>query len=81
MTALPGPACPEAEYRASLPDDDFWDYVLLRQRPGDQPDDEPDLDGVTSQFDPCLECGERGPCAYDNLGRALIHVITSGEER
>jgi hypothetical protein len=70
--------CPEADFRASLSDADFWNYVLLGVRPGEEPDwdgqgsyDEPEpLDIV---LNPCGVCGEWGPCDYDAEGRPLIH--------
>ena len=75
------PLCPEAEYRDSLSDEDFWVYVLTGQRPDDpDPDcwDEEVPDEIEMQTlhiaDPCPECGEVGACAVDAEGRALIHV-------
>lgn len=71
--------CPESEYRASLSDEDFWPYVLQGIRPED-PHPEPELPEWPDepQMAPCPECGERGACAYDEQGRALIHA-TEGE--
>lgn len=76
--------CPDREYRESLSEDDFWPYVLLGQRPGEdypEPDDEPDLDGIqfTGTFEACPECGEYEACGYDTEGRPMIHV-TEGED-
>lgn len=75
--------CPEADFRASLDDGAFWDYVLNGHRPGDLIDDyDPDDDSNCPTADevaistPCPECGQRGACAYDTEGRALIHAIT-----
>lgn len=79
--ATGNPLCSEAEYRDSLSDDDFWVYVLTGQRPDDpDPDywDEEVPDDIEMQTmgiaEPCPECGERGACAVDAEGRALIHV-------
>lgn len=74
--------CPDAEYRASLSEDDFWPYVLLGQRPGDEPDEGPDMDDplFTDQGSACPECGEFGACAYDSEDRPMIHVIESDDE-
>lgn len=83
MTATDIGLCPEAAYRDSLDDEQFWDYVLGNRRPGD-PADELDVDGtdvaVSSQYDPCPECGERGPCAYDAEGRPMVHVPTPEDD-
>ena len=74
--------CPESEYRASLTDGEFWEYVLLGVRPGEvTDDDESDMDAITAQTDPCPECGERGACGYDNEGRAMVHVTEAEVER
>lgn len=76
MAAKTRPLCPEAEFRASLDDGEFWDYVLNGIRPGDnvievdfcEPDElDEDYGG------PCEICGERGACGYDAEGRPLIH--------
>lgn len=69
--------CLDADYRNSLSDDDFWAYVLLGERPEDF--DEPDLDEVNNQDEPCDECGEMGPCGYDQIGRPLFHAKPSVE--
>lgn len=64
--------CPERETRDAMPDPEFWEHVLQR---GPAPDPEDiDPDELTAQTDPCPECGERGACAYDAEGRALIHT-------
>lgn len=78
----PGAGCPEAATRAALTDEEFWPYVLLGVRPGDEPD-EPDVDPdapTSFQNDPCPECGERGACAYDAEGRALTHITTRDDD-
>lgn len=61
----------EHEYRASLNDDDFWAYVLGTDQPGEP--DPVDLDEISNQHKPCTECGERGACEYDGLGRPMFH--------
>lgn len=76
--------CPEAEFRAGLTDDEFWDYVLLGVRPGDLPPLEPDYDAEDFEAmgtvgSPCPECGQLGACAYDADGRAMVHVIEDDE--
>lgn len=78
------PLCPEADYRDSLADDEFWDHVFNGHV------SEPDYDDVSPEVaaeweltdrlaNPCPECGQRGACAYDAEGRALIHV-SEGED-
>lgn len=67
--------CPEAEFRASLDDGEFWDYVLNGVRPGEEPEVhfEEDPDAVEDYGGPCEACGAVGACAYDMDGRPLIH--------
>ena len=77
--------CPEAKYRASLSDDEFWDYVLTGVRPDDpRYDEEPEPpDEIEMQMlgaTPCPECDEVGACAVDDEGRALIHATTEDDE-
>lgn len=71
--------CPEAEYRDGLSDNDFWHFVLLGLRPGEEPEprdfDPEDIEQHVGSLTPCPECGVVGPCAYDAEGRALIHVM------
>lgn len=74
--------CPEREYRDSLTEPEFWDYVLLGLRPGEYVEPEPDADlddpvTFTSAYDPCAECGQIGPCGYDYDGRPMVHVVES----
>lgn len=73
--------CPEAAYRASLTDAEFWEHVFHGD---DGPDDYDPAD------DPYLPTGERGEavlatpcdvcgsfleaCGYDTEGRPFIHV-------
>lgn len=68
--------CPEAGFRASLDDGDFWNYVLLGIRPGD-PSPEPDWvddDEPSITKPPCPECGSIVACGYDEQGRAMVHA-------
>lgn len=70
--------CPDAEFRASLDDGEFWEYVFNGVKPGDpRPDREIEFDerDVTAQFDPCPVCGEFGPCGYDADGEPLVHLV------
>ncbi len=74
--------CPEAEYRASLSDADFWAHVLQHDPANPETDDGPDIDDLaltTNQGTPCPECGEYVVCAYDSQGRAMTHVIESDD--
>lgn len=69
--------CPEAAFRASLNDGEFWEYAFNGVKPGDpRPDGEVEFDerDVTAQFDPCVVCGEIGPCGYDANGEPMIHL-------
>jgi hypothetical protein len=79
MTAKTERLCAEADYRASLSEDDFWAYVLSDTAEEPQPFDE-DLDATTNQNEPCPECGEYGQCGYDMEGRPMIHVTTDDDE-
>lgn len=59
-----------------MDDGEFWEHVF-----GLGPDTEDDSDvPTTAQRAPCPACGERGPCAYDDQGRALIHATQEGDE-
>lgn len=63
--------CPEADYRDTLTDDEFWAHVY----PQDGPDyevDEPPL--AVNYGRACEVCGEHGPCGYDAEGRPMIHT-------
>lgn len=73
------PLCPEAEYRDTLTDGEFWDYVLNDVRPDDPPPMEPEFDAEDFEAmgtvgSPCPECGQFGACGYDADGRAYVHV-------
>lgn len=77
--------CPEAELRDAMAEGEFWAHVLQPGEGADYEPDEPD-DGEISEMeierriaDPCPECGQRGACAYDADGRALIHVTESDD--
>ena len=70
--------CPEADKRDAMTDEEFWAHVYDLAPVSDE--DFPDFDEPTSlDASPCPECGEVGACAYDDMGRALIHV-SSGED-
>lgn len=68
------PLCPEAELRDEMNDGEFWEHVFGG---GPDVDYEPDADELQAVADltPCLECGEFGPCAYDDDGRPLVHLV------
>lgn len=71
--------CPESEMRAAMTDGEFWEHVLQPHGGPMEPDDpEPseqwEIEERFADADPCPECGQQGPCAYDVDGRALIHV-------
>lgn len=77
--------CPDREYRESLSEDEFWDYVLLGQRPGEYVEPEPDDDldeyvTFAGTFDACPECGEIDACGYDAEGRPMIHTTNEASE-
>ena len=44
------------------------------------PYDDEDSEQMSYQQEPCAECGEVGPCGYDNEGRPMIHVIADGHQ-
>lgn len=77
--------CPEAEFRASLDDGEFWEHVLNGVRPGEDPEIEADPfeedPGPLGDYGgPCDICGEVGACGYDAEGRPLIHPTFAEEE-
>jgi len=80
MTAADQSACPEARVRSAMSDDDFWSHVLLGEQLEYFDPDEDDLDQTSTQNEPCPECGERGPCGYDMLGRPMIHTTEDDDE-
>lgn len=75
--------CPEAEYRASLSDGEFWERVFHGD---DGPDDilddpyifEAPLDVVL--LTPCELCGMLGPCSYDSEGEPYFHATPPDHE-
>lgn len=72
--------CPDADYRDTLSDDDFWAHVFRAYTDGPDVEDDwdvPPLDPVQATS-PCPLCGEFGACGYDAEGRAMIHAV-SGE--
>lgn len=80
-----GSRCPEAAFRDSLDDGDFWNYVLLGLLPGqEQFDDGPWDDGppeiTYAPLNPCRVCGSIDACGYDNEGRALIHATEDDDQ-
>jgi hypothetical protein len=72
--------CPEADQRAAMNDDEFWDRVNQNLAFGadvvDISDDcdQDDLDDLQQHAQPCPVCGSTGACAYDAEGQALIHA-------
>lgn len=73
--------CPERAKRDAMTDPEFWDYVLLGIEPGTQFEElefDADERQAVADLTECSECGELGPCAYDDHGRPLVHV--SAEE-
>lgn len=84
--------CPEAEYRNSLPDFKFWDYVLnwdggwsnWYQNVYHDLDEYPELDDPpTSELfsdQTCSVCRSKGACGYDSEGRPMIHTIEDSED-
>lgn len=62
--------CPEADYRDTLTDDEFWAHVY----PQDGPDYEVDEPPTFNYGRACEVCGENGPCGYDAEGRPMIHT-------
>lgn len=71
--------CPEAEFRASLDDGDFWNYVLLGIRPGDPCPDWVDIDEPSIYKPPCPECGSIVACGYDEQGRPMVHATEAAD--
>lgn len=65
--------CPDNEYRNSLTEQEFWEYVLHTEYPNWIDSDDPDLDDDLSQAT-CTVCGSNGACAYDSEGRPMIHT-------
>lgn len=77
--------CPEAEYRASLTDAEFWEHVFHGD---DGPDDydpsddagAPRPDDPVLVLNPCPVCGTwYKACGYDAEGLPMVHVTEDGE--
>jgi hypothetical protein len=72
--------CPEREFRITLDEGEFWDWVLNGVKPGENPevefeDEPPDPEEISTTGSPCPLCGSMGACAYDLDGRPLIHAL------
>ena len=63
-----------------MSDGEFWERVAINMGFGGRDDDGYADDQQTTQADPCPECGQLGPCAYDVDGRPMIHT-TEGNDR
>lgn len=77
--------CPESAKRAAMTDGEFWEYVLLPSwERNPRIDhyafgaDREEVDLMSNIATPCPECGQLGPCGYDNEARPYIHTT---EER
>ena len=83
MAVVNVPLCPEADLRAAMTDEEFWDHVLSAFQPAcpdvDDDYDERDLTPFGT-LTPCPVCGEFGACAYDSEGRPMLHTSTEDEE-
>lgn len=71
--------CPEAAKRDAMTDAEFWDWAFNRNdAPEPESDDYDEVDALPfGTLSPCPECGEMGPCAYDDDGRPMIHVVNA----
>lgn len=69
--------CGEADLRDAMTDEEFWAHVFSREAWRTEDDFDPaherDLTAIAHP-EPCAECGQPGACAYDDLGRPLIHT-------
>lgn len=86
---LPSSECSERDFRNSLDDDDFWNWVLLRIPPGsrtqftsqddyfffDDNHDDDLLDDLVAPTEPCPICGAFRECGTDLEGRPMIHCL------
>jgi hypothetical protein len=74
----------EHAYRDSLDEGDFWNYVLLGIKPGEEPEppyyDPEDLLAIGAVGSPCPECGQETECGYDAEGRAYVHVTEENDD-
>jgi hypothetical protein len=66
--------CPEADYRDTLTDDEFWAHVYPQGDDGPDIESAEDFDLLSHFGRPCEVCGEVGPCGYDAEGRPMIHT-------
>lgn len=79
--------CPEAEYRASLSDAEFWEHVLLGgvqveddYDPDSDPNCPPETPMACDEWGTCPLCGETGACAFDVNGDPMRHVTSDRED-
>lgn len=78
--------CPETDERAEMSDAEFWERVgcnLLGYDPGPDCDPEPPDHIEMAELhlsEPCPECGSRGACGYDTMGRPMIHAIEVNDD-
>ena len=71
--------CSEAEFRSTLTDVEFWERVFHGDDGPDDydPDEAPKAQPLAV---PCEVCGARDEaCAYDDLGRPMIHATEVAE--
>lgn len=73
--------------RAGMTEDEFWtdvaNVLIGEQRPPlpyEESDDDFEPPRTELDMGPCPECGESGACAYDALGRPLIHPTRVDED-
>ena len=75
---MPGePLCPEHALRAAMTDQEFWSHVYPAREDEDEGPcqlDEEDIIAMSHIDTQCPECGQFTACAYDQEGRAMIHV-------
>ena len=64
-------------------DGEFWTRVYGADMAPTVEDEwleqEHELEQVTNQLGTCSVCGTSGPCAFDDEGRALIHVVPDAD--
>jgi hypothetical protein len=74
------PLCPEAQQRAEMSDEEFWEHVAGNLIEASPPE-EPDIDEIEmTRAGPCTVCGEYGACGYDVEGRPLVHPEPDDDE-
>lgn len=77
--------CPEGEYRNSLSEEEFWNYVCRSLGPEEPPDSltEDEIDYIRENGgdipQPCPVCRSIIACSYDSEGRPMIHVVEDSE--